>query len=517
MWFVWDGQRRHGPLSENEICRRLATGECSLRSWVRNADDSFYRPMTWMLKSWAFPEPTPIKIHQDVLLEATQIASPLLHAQLAQPTRNDDLNSPPDLPTEQQISVEFRDQSAVQQSSTSSFKPEFPENLQELSRGKHLEFSLKDSLKSILSGKLSELKLFSHSKNELPAESSLENESSDAQDEHSVGDVSQDLAEQQSHEGKLSGAVRSGTKNRSGVGSSGIPVFEVDKSGLPVVEAEPAEALQVAVANNVIGRNQLPKIASEGVVSLAGKVQQPRPKARRVNPTAPRHPKRKKTFWENFVRSASNTFLDPTLLKVFLVSIALSLAGLIAFSFYRKQNSTIPVLTVEADPVVKQDPTIKKIRESVAQRAARQEKRVPIKRKQTNAKTKAKVNSKSMRARSASPSGASSSKVKKVSRQFKNDALASQSALSAHLASSKQGGFIVVGPLQLLQPPPAQCSPCEGRVRMPDGTTLIVRSVMAQQWKELRFQRSFYARGSLVKAKPYFLFLNKVSASPDFK
>ena len=518
MWFVWDGQRRHGPLNENEICRRIVAGECSLQSWIREEEDSFYRPMTWMLRSWTSAKALNGGLQENVLLEATKIAAPLL-------SRSSHQNPPrPEEPVGYEHARSFDEplpiaddgQSQSQLNGTLARKPEFPENLNELSNGKHLEFSIKDSLKSILSGKFSDLKLFSKSRIESPIDSDLDVQE-DEQRPDPVETDAEDLAiELDSQRRRVrspqpsSGNARAEVEYRSEAPSNSS---SSDSQRYIESAVDEPEALPVALSRHLIGKNQMPKVASEGVVSLAEQKPRHRSKVRRVNPTAPRHMRQKKTLWASLSRSISQTFLDPFLLKVFAVSFLLTLTGLLAYILYKKQTATESPLIVAGAAALKSaektpDPTIEKIRAAVAKRNSRPE---IVKQKKTQ-----KQKPRTMRARAPVANRSAQDKSKKIDENLKKDVLSSQRALNAHLGSSAQGGFIVVGPLQLIQPPPSQCAPCEGRVRLPDGSTLVIRSVVSLPWRELRFQQSFYARGSLVKAKPYFLFLNKVSAQPKF-
>jgi len=521
MWFVWDGQRRHGPLSENEICRRIAAGECSLHSWIRGEEDPFYRPTIWLLRGWTLSRSLNFTEQSNVLLESTQIASQVILSSSAYKSSPsiESVSFEPNLSSETLKPEEGPDRIEAEQAGTLSRKPEFPENLNELSRGQQLEFSLKDSLKSIFSGKFSDLKLFSNSGNQSPDESdSGEQEDIENAELAEIGAEDAPIVnEQHINNDELQRPPKESAPPLDVVRRSLSPVSSLSSSRRnSSSSSEVAEAASVNPSRGSVGRNQMPKVASEGVVSLAAKKQQTRARVRRVNPTAPRQPRRRKShLWTNISRSMSALGVDPFLLKTFLLSSFLSLVGLVSYVYYKKQNSSGYRFAVVNEPVERRDekvtdPTIRKIREAVSKRNVKP--RVVKKKKPK----KKEVRKKTMRAKSGISAKQSSSKVNKVKKQLKKDVFSSQSDLKAHLVSSGQGGFIVVGPLKLIQQPPQQCAPCEGRVRLPDGSTLVVRSVIAQPWRELRFQQSFFARGSLVKAKPYFLFLNKVSAQPKF-
>jgi hypothetical protein len=162
--------------------------------------------------------------------------------------------------------------------------------------------------------------------------------------------------------------------------------------------------------------------------------------------------------------------------------------------------------------IQKTDPTIQAIRDAVENKKTQERPRKRKKRVSSKGSGK-----KELRAKSKAAVDQSSKRAKRVTKDLKDNVFSGKGALTAHLSSSRQGNLIIVGPVRLVRAPPTPCAPCEGQVRLPDGTILVMRSVFRQPWSELRFQNSFYARGSLVKAKPYFLFLNKVSASPKFK
>lgn len=80
MWFVWDGRIRSGPLSEQELCRRVSAGQIALSVYVRPENNSVYRPLVWMLPEWTSVVPRP-KIEESFGLpsspmnDATQVAS----------------------------------------------------------------------------------------------------------------------------------------------------------------------------------------------------------------------------------------------------------------------------------------------------------------------------------------------------------------------------------------------------------------------------------------------------------
>jgi hypothetical protein len=57
MWFVWDGRTRTGPLSEQELCRRVSAGQIALSVYVRPENLAVYRPLTWMLPLWTSARP----------------------------------------------------------------------------------------------------------------------------------------------------------------------------------------------------------------------------------------------------------------------------------------------------------------------------------------------------------------------------------------------------------------------------------------------------------------------------
>lgn len=531
IWFVWDGQRRHGPLSENEICRRVVAGEFTLRVWVRSEDERFYRPIIWAFRSWTEVVAKPANLH----FEATQIAAPLIQSPESPDKRQHSSQIEPQYELGQKGGASVENQMSAEsgQKELRQGEAEFQPENKEVSRTHQFEFSLKDSFKSIFSGKFSDLKLFSKSEEPTVSNEQLQqvntsdfegNDDRLLADENHGSFLKLNVEEPKIDFRRIDEEASSYRDELKNAAESGVPASVINRSA-KTIPAEELDVLQVSRSRNQVGRNQLPNIASEGVVSLTDKKQQSKAKVRRVNPTAPRHAKRKKSMWSSLSRAALQTFTDPTLLKVSAVSFILTLTVLFLVLAFRNQKQNQETgresqVAVEAEKAVGgrmnsiPDPTITEIREAVA---ARKDKAEVVRKKRKKSKRGKESKAKELRARADSSRKASSTKSKRTEKQMKNDAFASQRALSIHLQSERQGGFIVVGPLQLIQPPPSKCAPCEGRVRLPDGSTLVMRSVMPQPWRELRFQNSFYARGSLVKAKPYFLFLNKVSATPQFQ
>lgn len=531
IWFVWDGQRRHGPLSKNEVYRRVVAGEFSLRAWVRAADEHFYRPIIWAFRSWTEAVPRTDNPH----FEETRIAAPLMQIPESTDIRQDSEQTKSQFAVshEHRASVGLQMATGSQQQERVLKQAEFQSENKEVSRKHTFEHSLKDSLKSILSGKLSDLKLFSMSEESTVSNERYEKRNvSDAEesgntflaDENQLSTMnsrveSPEIDFRRSQE--EASPYRDELKNAA---ESVVPASVINRSA-KTIPAEELDVLQVSRSRNQVGRNQLPNIASEGVVSLTDKKQQSKAKVRRVNPTAPRHAKRKKSMWSSLSRAALQTFTDPTLLKVSAASFILTLTALFLGLAFRNQKQNQETGRESQVAVEEEkagggrmnsipDPTITKIREAVA---ARKENLGGVREKRKKPQSFKKRQVKGMRAKTQMTQKTAASQPKRKEKKLKNGILASKSALSTHLQSDHQGGFIVVGPLQLIQPPPSKCAPCEGRVRLPDGSTLVMRSVVPQPWRELRFQNSFYARGSLVKAKPYFLFLNKVSATPKFQ
>ncbi|MEY2987778.1 MAG: hypothetical protein RJB13_1299, partial [Pseudomonadota bacterium] len=376
MWFVWDGQRRHGPLNENEICRRITAGEYSLQSWIRGEDDSFYRPVIWMLRVWTSSQPSQFSTKDSILLDATQIAAPLGSLSTARPSTklSESISHETDNSSEVLTPSDVSKVSGYEQNETTSRRAEFSEDLNESSRSRQLEFSLKDSLKSFLGAKLSDLKLFSRSGNEklIQAKSSRHEdyESNEASELDRAGSLYQHDSQRNSDENArdLIESESDGEGVRHSPSSNRFETVAHDGDTTTNVDSN---ELAVALPRNLVAKNQMPKVASEGVVSLASKKQQTRAKVRRVNPTAPRQPKRKKNLWTILSRSISQTFSDPFQLKVFAISFLLTLSGLMAYMFYKKQSSSDYRFTVVSEPSIKPlevapNPTIEQIRSAVA-------------------------------------------------------------------------------------------------------------------------------------------------------
>lgn len=516
MWFVWDGQRRHGPFNDNEICRRVIAGELSFHVWIRSEDEQMYQPLVWFLRRLTAENRTRLSGQTpdfaNVHLDVTQVAASALSATMKQGVASKQadelLVAQRNMNTEQElITPDTGDQSGS----------EFPLGAIEKSSEREFEFSLKDSLKSIFSKKISELNLFSKSGSQRDERSKIkevlsESEALSGQNEQGFEIDRLDASPTPAPVFRPEVSLASEQAQPQGARKSRGPAALIENS-------EPIEPLQVVGQKNQLNKNQLPKHISEGVINLAGQEPQRRARIRRVNPTAPRRPKRQQSFWDQLLRSTVETLSNPTVLLVLVTSFVMTLALMYFGPSLRKQriseSVTPPEIQSEAlisASIQKTDPTIQAIRDAVENKKTKERPRKRKKRVSSKGSRQ-----KELRAKSKAAVDQSSKRAKRVTKDLKDNVFSGKGALTAHLSSSRQGDLIIVGPVRLVRAPPTPCAPCEGQVRLPDGTILVMRSVFRQPWSELRFQNSFYARGSLVKAKPYFLFLNKVSASAKFK
>lgn len=106
--------------------------------------------------------------------------------------------------------------------------------------------------------------------------------------------------------------------------------------------------------------------------------------------------------------------------------------------------------------------------------------------------------------------------IKKLKNKLAADVLSNTRDINAYLSSTPSGQrkFVFVGPLTLVDRPPANCSPCQGSARLPDGAIVTLSSVLAEPWAKVRGVDKIYVKGFVIKTTKFLITVNAMRTTP---
>jgi len=271
--------------------------------------------------------------------------------------------------------------------------------------------------------------------------------------------------------------------------------------------AEPSERRELNVGNEIDSPtlmvrhprksrfgNQRPLMVSEGSVSLIDQKSVTQIRIRRVNPTAPRRKSKSfapriPEFKKLLPRSWKASKDVSSLLVIFSSMLASLFVVILVFWLLGKR---VPSAGPQQEG---SSPTQKK--------------------KLTQNASNGEIVTKKMSARqpSADPG---EKKIKKLKSKIAADVLSNSSDINSYLSSTppSQRKFVFVGPLTLVDKPPANCSPCQGSARLPDGAIVTLSSVMEEPWAKGRGVDKIYVRGFVIKTTKFIMTVNAIRTSP---
>lgn len=245
--------------------------------------------------------------------------------------------------------------------------------------------------------------------------------------------------------------------------------------------------------NNRLG-NQSPVMVSEGSVSLIEQNAATQIRIRRVNPTAPR--RKPKSFAPRIPAMAK--FLPRSwkaskevfsLLVIFSSLLVTVLVVLLGFWVMRKRVTIAGTQREGSLPIQKE-------------KLFQNESNLEIVTKKMNA-----------RQPNADPV---EKKIKKLKSKITDDFLSNTADINEYLSSTPSGQrkFVFVGPLTLVDRPPANCSPCQGSARLPDGSVVTLSSVLEEPWAKVRGVNKIYVKGFVIKTTKFLITVNSMRTSP---
>jgi hypothetical protein len=302
--------------------------------------------------------------------------------------------------------------------------------------------------------------------------------------------------------------------------------------------------------------NQKPKMVSEGSVNLVDNSSATQIRHRRVNPTAPR--RRPRGFFSQIsqilkylpksFRPGSTSFVWAVAAASVLVTFVL--VGSLFFFFGKKSAQVVSQPSAEQG-VPAQSESPKRQKKSQRERTEQQSASssaasIPGEQQALGTPSSAPVSSGvgeirndaqqnniqgSPNSSSESPRAERKTRARKemAARQEPNDPVQSQvkknqpkpsldilrnaDEINKYLSntSPSKRRFVVVGPLTLVEQPAAQCSPCQGKGRLPDGTLVTLSSVIPEPWSRVNPRKKIYARGMVLKTSSYLITVNAIS------
>ncbi|MEN9808548.1 MAG: hypothetical protein RLZZ488_115 [Pseudomonadota bacterium] len=503
MWFVWDGRTRIGPMSEQEICRRVAGGEWPLVVYVRPESSSVYRPLLWMLPKWTSntkeTEHTIVRGNEP-MHEATQIASRvyLENASLRNSTASVPAphpspaatvkQSPPAAPAQEPVLAaipqpppDWGKTKAQQKSEQNSSEPQFTPRTKKIvdePSEQDISFADLEPLSPFSQTPATPVSLQPRMRDNTPEGSRSENSVIRAATAAIVE------GERQTREFEK----RQGSAKADAVEFA--PAFQV---------AQPSKDPHLSV--------QSPAHASEGMVSLVDHESATQIKFRRLNPTAPR--KRG--------RASNRRLMD----KGPVNSLRKMLTGNKNEASFWNNPLTIGVIAFAVIMVIFAGVTIYDKRQILKE--MREQNNLQVAENNQAQSGASSVQNDSQE----SPTGTRKKKKKKLNARPLNTGEGKSAAnrskifentaeLSRYLASSGARGFIVVGPVRLQKPAGGGCSPCRISGKFTDGSAISLVSFVDQPWQEVVGSTIVYARGFLTENEKGKLILtvNKLSEKP---
>lgn len=474
MWFVWDGRTRAGPLSEQEICRRVSGGQIALNVYVRPEHVDVYRPLIWMLPSWTSARPR--NEHEQTVIRAP-------------------------LPMQDATQVAVLDDRFITPPAASQFIPSAPLDMSPASQLSSPSLPSPPASPSTLTVPAAKVTVPNPPPPDVPDEVQLMMAVNEVHEEAHLEKASFKLSghpfndDEQSDDiaaRAVAEAIREGERqtrefeNRSRTPESPEPL-----------EIQAPSKLQVASkAKRKSGRDgvQSPALVSEGSVSLVDNNSATQIKFRRVNPTAPRRRNRNSAL--RFADKMSLAALsrgrkgDANLSLVLLTFLVLVVLGFVGLYIYEKKQTVNALKSSQSVSNIVEQP-----------KPQRNQPRPP-----TVRRPKDRTKNKSLASKPTPPEIASNPKV------FSNVA-----ELKSYLQKRGAGGsgeFIVVGPITLQNRPAKKCQPCLGSGRLPDGTQINLSSVMSKPWRSVGNANVVYARGFLIGSSGLTLTVNAMSRSP---
>jgi len=527
MWFVWDGHTRQGPYSEQEICRRLTMGQWSLSVFVRPQDRSIYRPLLWMLPTWcevSAPESNETgRAFDNILNEATMIAPLEAFEGGIVPAPAAPLVSPGALtPPGQKNLTEAPDAAENRKEETQEKTPaELLSNFRKKKRKEDfLDFLSEDSSAAPVQEK----------KKESAAESVF---SVLPQTDPPIPPAGVFAAPKERSRKAIDDVQLSPSFNPK----SDVPLSEPEPTrSIPPVKKQveldyrrefggETKHLSIRQTRRVRLMNQKPKMVSEGLVNLVDNSSATQIRHRRVNPTAPR--RRPRGFSSQIpqvlkylpkkLRPGNSSFIWVVVAASVLVTF--SIVSLLFYFFGRKGSHVVSQPAAAPQQVQSEGEPPKRRRKPKSDVPA-----VPGETRafdpssqseispggQTTKKDKPK---KEMAARSEPPDLVQR-QLKKTQPKPNFDVLRNADEINNYLTNTSPGNrrFVVVGPLTLVEPPAPQCSPCQGKARLPDGTLVTLSSVIPEPWNGVNLRKKVYARGMVLKTSSYLITVNKISS-----
>jgi|GEM_PF-5126610 len=451
-----------------EICRRIAMGQWSLSIFVRPESNFVYRPVLWMLPAWTNTTPLTEDIvsssSRGFMNDSTQISSLI----------DIDANRVNFKPVEDS----FQPQNLTQP------EPRKPEN--------------------------------SFSQNAFTL---------DLDDKSEAFAAKQDVAQKVEQ----------------------ISAQKVEQAS--VQKDAPTLSLQLNAPGRARSDVQNPHMASEGSVSLVDESSATQVKFKRVNPTVPRRRKRSPTGHlldglrrMSFMpkkKKSSPIRAEGLLLSVSaLVILAIIIAGVITFkrrtASYLPEPVDVPSVEVSTPLPMRSDPGEKRANgqrrmkfeelndeSKIVTQNSKAQGLEPVKtkmqgtEKQTAEKAPAgKKNKKSLSAKSMP--ALKNDFANEVPKKLPARVFAQVDDLKAYLSSSgpDDRGFVVVGPLTVLESPPGNCSPCRGRARLRDGSTIALSSFMRKPWSNVSKGQAVFVKGVIMGDSDLRIIVNSISSQP---
>ena len=240
--------------------------------------------------------------------------------------------------------------------------------------------------------------------------------------------------------------------------------------------------------------NQSPLMVSEGSVSLVDQKSATQIRIRRVNPTAPRRKARSfapripvlGTLLPRSWKVSHDIF---SILVIFSSLLATLLVVIRGFWMVNKRVSGVETQQEGSSPR-KNDKSVQNDRSDEK-----------VMKKMTAMQPP------------ADPAGKT---IKKLKTKIAADVLSNTRDINAYLSSTPSGQrkFVFVGPLTLVDRPPANCSPCQGSARLPDGTIVTLSSVLAEPWAKVRGVDKIYVKGFVIKTTKFLITVNAMRTTP---
>ncbi|NBX18209.1 MAG: DUF4339 domain-containing protein [Proteobacteria bacterium] len=451
MWFVWDGRTRSGPLSEQELCRRVSAGQIALSVYVRPEDNSVYRPLVWMLPEWTSAVPRP-KIEESFGLpsspmnDATQVASvdALFSQSPAEPAftpvapiPEKRLPAPPPEPPPPAAAKEFPSPppAAAAKEFPSPPPPAAPPPRED---------------PNIL---------------------------------------------------VVQAAIRDGQRETR--------EFEERGRGGEREQKPESGELEIGLSDRPEAKGvQSPALASEGSVNLFNKNSSTQVKFRRVNPTAPRRKNKNPVFkfgaaFSRRGRSAAGgSDSSSTLLTVIFAVVMIAVIGFAGYYFYEKSQ---PRNFTETSPEAKSERRELQRTGPARTRLENSDRAANVRRVKKNSEKGKALASKPAPTPPPVAVGSSTkiySKASELSQYLKNRGAAGG------------GGFIVVGPITILEKPRKGCEPCFVSGRLNDGSAINLTSGVSDPWNAVKGKNVIYAKGFLLGSANLTLTVNKLGTTP---